>query len=228
MRAKRTSPKKEEKKFSFKAKAFGTYHPRAVLLGGFELEDKIIADFARFNKKQLQRARVGLPAPGSKRIGYDTEYLPDGGLLTIGVGTPNEAAAFEVSDKAGIQKAKRVIKHAQTLIGHSVTGDLDQLVKLGLAKETWLKGIEVRDSFLLARMVDENRGKGGYGLEALLLSEFNSTGWKQETEKLLKQTGNAADWSPEQRTSRCRLDAWATAVLAEYFEQRLQRPKKEG
>lgn len=161
-------------------------------------------------------------------VGYDTEYDPSSNLLTIGVANKRCAVAAEVNDKKGIAQAKAIIKHAKTLAGHSITGDLDQLVKLGLAKESWLRGDAIRDSFLLARMVDENRGKGGYGLEALLLSEFNFDSWKQETEKLLKKTGNASDWSVEQRTARCRLDAWATAVLAEQFERALNKERENG
>ncbi len=235
MREKRTSPKAGAKKLKCPApkkvilgKSFITYHPRSVLQGGFEFEDKIIQDFSRFRKAALKAPRRDLPTEqGIRSVGFDTEYTPDNTLLTIGVATPEAASAYEVSDKAGIKAAQKVIRNAKTLVGHSITGDLDQLVKLGLAKERWLRGCEIRDSFLLARMVDENRGKGGYGLEALLLSEFNSSGWKSETEALLKRTGNAADWSVSQRTDRCRLDAWATAVLAEHFEGKLNAEDRD-
>jgi hypothetical protein len=221
MPVKRISPKTEEKKSVFQDyRCYATYHPRSVLLGGFEFEDKIAADFSRFNLRSL--AYPERRFPHGKTIGFDTEYAPDSALLTIGVGAATGAEAVEVTDTKGIAQAKKVIKNAKTLVGHSITGDLDQLVKLGLAKDNWLRGENVLDSFLLARMADENRGRGGYGLEALLLSEFNSGAWKGDTEKLLKRTGNASDWSPEQRTERCRLDAWATVVLAEYFTRLLR------
>ena len=38
-------------------------------------------------------------------------------------------------------------------------------------KERWLRGIDVRDRLLLARMVDENRGRGGYDLETLVIDD---------------------------------------------------------
>ena len=157
-----------------------------------------------------------------KWIGVDSEYSPTGELLTLGVATKTAAKAAEADDESGLKKAMEIIKGAEGVCGHSIPGDLDYLVKLGIAKEKWLKGIDVRDSFLLARMADENRGKGAYGLEPLLLSEFNTTPWKTETAKLIKKTGNAADWTPEQRKERCRLDSWATVVLSQCFEGKVK------
>src|SRR5690349_637019 len=140
--AKLTSPKAEVKRFKFPCRIYATYHPRAVLQGGFEFEDKIVADLERFNRRELQAARDRSPQIGTRRIGYDTEYDPSGKLLTVGIGTADEAAAYEVSDSRGIVQAKKVIKGAKTLVGHSITGDLDQLVALGIAKESWLRGID--------------------------------------------------------------------------------------
>lgn len=205
------------------AKVFVTYHPQSVLLGGFELEEKIIADLARFKQARLRPPKEALP--NSEQLGWDVEYDKDGKLLTVGVADTRNAAAFETSEPGYKKKISPIIKKAKVLVGHSVAGDLDYLVRLGLARESWLRGVDVKDSLLLARMQNENGGKGAYGLEALLLSNFNFTPWKAETEKLIKATGNAADWSPEQRIARCRLDAWATAVLAEHFEGKLNESK---
>lgn len=217
--AKRISRKTEAKKLGFQGyKCYATFHPDTVLAGGFEYEEKIVEDFRRFGKRQLPQPRNQLPAGTGTLIGFDTEYDSSGRLLTIGVADRDCAAAFEGDIKKAISPT---IKKAKVLIGHSVSGDLDYLVRLGLARDSWLRGLDIRDSLLLARMHDENRGKGGYGLEALLLSEFNSSPWKAETEKLIKATGNAADWSPEQRIARCRLDAWATWLLADHFERKL-------
>ncbi len=223
MPVKQTLPKTEEKKSEWQDyRCYATFHPSSVLLGGFQFEEKIVEDFKRFSNKQLQPPREGLPKIGASVIGFDTEYDPGGTLLTVGAASLGCAAAAEVSDTKGFAQAKKVIRGAKRIVGHSVTGDLDYLVRLGIAKEAWLRGDGIRDSLLLARMVDENRGKGGYGLESLLLSEFNFGAWKRETEILLKKTGNAADWPVEARTARCRLDAWATLVLAAHFEKRLR------
>ena len=211
-----------ENKLEFRGyKCYVTFSPVSVLAGGYALEEKIVEDFIRFTKKQQKAPDRGLPAGDGKIIGFDTEYDSNQRLLTVGVADAIRATAFETTDKEGIKKAVEVIRGARVVVGHSIGGDLDHLVRLGCAKNSWLKGMDIRDSFLLARMVDENRGKGAYGLETLLLSEMNFTPWKDATAALLKKTGNAADWSVEQRTERCRLDAWATAVLAKHFEEKL-------
>jgi DNA polymerase I-like protein with 3'-5' exonuclease and polymerase domains len=104
------------------------------------------------------------------------------------------------------------LEHAAVLAGHNVPVDLDQLLKLGLAKDTWIRGENVRDSLLLARMADENRGKGAYKLQPLLMAHANAEPWKDETEEL---GFDAEKWPAELRAKRCAIDAWASAVLSE-------------
>ena len=214
---KRTLPKTVASALPFQC--YVTYHPSLVLKGEYHYEKRIEEDFRRLLQGTLKPPADQLP--DARAVGFDSEYDSEGRLLTLGVASPTEAMAIEVSgDKAPIGISK-VLKKAEVIVGHSVPGDLDYLVRLGLAKDTWLRGVDIYDSLLLARMYDENRGKGAYGLETLMLSEFNTDSWKAETEKLIKATGNAADWSPEQRIARCRLDAWATIMLAKHFGGKL-------
>lgn len=241
--AKRALPKTEEKRLAFQAslrkaikssknefdyKAYCSFHPSTVLQGGYQFEYRIIEDFKRFDARQLVHPRHRLPAKTNDGIGFDTEYDSSSRLLTVGVASCREAQAIETTEAGWQKKVAPIIKKAKVLCGHSVAGDMDYLVKLGLAKNTWLRGTDVHDSLLLARMYDENRGKGSYGLETLLLSEMNFEPWKAATEKLIKATGNAADWSVEQRVDRCRIDAWATAVLAEHFMEKLNGTGNNG
>ena len=203
-------------------KAYVTFDPWAILYGGYHLEQRIEEDFKRFSVKQLRAPKQALPDVASKVIGFDTEYSPDGTLLTIGLADRDNAIAIE-RDKPGFTRdVQRTIRQASSICGHSVEGDLDYLVKLNLAKEEWLRGERIYDSFLLARMYDENRGKGGYSLQAQFLSEFNFVPWKRDTEKLLKETGDASTWTRAQRTTRCRLDAWTTRLLAEHLYARVK------
>jgi hypothetical protein len=44
-------------------------------------------------------------------------------------------------------------------------------------RERWLRGIDVRDRLLLARMVDENRGRGGYDVETLEIDDDSPEDW---------------------------------------------------
>ena len=201
-------------------KCYVTYHPLSVVQGGFQFEERIVEDFKRLRSHPL-RAPSLLP-PRVSIIGFDSEYTPDDNLLTVGFADPTRSIALEVTEKDWLKKTRKVIQNARKLVGHSIAGDLDYLVRLGLAKNVWLSGKDIRDSFLLARMQNENRGKGAYGLEALFLSEMNFQPWKEETANLLKKTGNAADWPIELRKERCRLDAWATRILAEHFERKLK------
>lgn len=199
-------------------KTFITYDPHSVLAGGFEFEERIKEDLARFSQAVLDLPAVKLPA--SRFAGFDTEYDPAGKLLTMGLADLNHALAVETTGKwrPGVAKA---LMSVMKICGHSIGGDIDHLVANKLAKEAWVSGRNIRDSLLLARMVDENRGKGGYGLEALTLSYFNFSPWKAETEALLKKSGNASDWSVEQRTDRCRIDAWATVNLVKRLDPQL-------
>ena len=196
-------------------KAYVTFDPWAILYGGYHLEQRIEEDFRRFNVKQLRSPKQALPSEASLVVGFDTEYSPTGKLLTIGLADCDNAIAFETGVAGFTRHVSRTVRRARCIAGHSVEGDLDYLVKLHLAKEEWLRGERVFDSFLLARMADENRGKGGYSLQAQFLSEHNFIPWKRVTEKLLKETGDASTWTIKQRTARCRIDAWATRLLSE-------------
>lgn len=203
-------------------KVYATYDPASVLKGGYEFEKRIIEDLGRFTTRQLRSPVAGSPSGNSTVLGFDTEYSATGELLTVGFADANQSRAIETSGKWQAE-AKKILKSAQVICGHSVEGDLDYLVKNKLCLEKWLRGKDVYDSFLLARMVDENRGRGGYNLQSLLLSECNFSEWKSETEALLKKTNNAADWTPDQRTERCRLDAWATRILCERFAPQIDK-----
>ena len=203
-------------------KAYVTFDPWAILEGGYHLEQRVEDDFRRFSQKQLRAPKQAVPNAYVTVLGFDTEYSPDGTLLTVGLADRDSAIAIETTDRAWKDKIRPIIRRARSLCGHSVEGDLDYLVKNNLAKEEWLRGERVFDSFLLARMFDENRGKGGYALQAQFLSEYNFIPWKHDTEKLLKETGDASTWTVTQRVTRCRLDAWTTRMLAERLYTRVK------
>lgn len=190
-----------------------------MLGGNYHYEEKIKDDFRRFKEPTLLPPMDAMP--DAKVLGWDTEYDAEGKLLTVGLADDERAAAIETDEAFHKADITGPLKKAKVLVGHSIPGDLDYLVKLGMARDSWLRGDGILDSLLLARMYNENGGKGAYGLETLMLSYFNTDAWKAETEKLIKETGNAADWTPEQRKARCRLDAWATRMLAKFFVERL-------
>jgi DNA polymerase len=199
--------------------AWITYHPAAILHGAAYLEERIVEDLKREEWENLPYPRDHIPKLGAKTLGFDTEYDKNGSILTIGMSTSEDACALEFEGSSGItfETFGETLETAEYLIGHNITVDIDQLVKLGLAKPEWVSGEKLLDSLLLSRMVNENREKGGYGLEALTCSEFKVEPWKDETDALFEKTGDAADWPVELRTERCRLDAWASYQLAKLY-----------
>ena len=114
---------------------------------------------------------------GHKRIAFDTEYDPSGTLLTVAVSDGTSAAAAE-KDATDWTEIRRILEDSEYLVGHSVAGDLRYLADVGALRESWVTGEKCIDSLLLARMVDENRVKGGYELETLLQSIYKVQPWK--------------------------------------------------
>ena len=192
--------------------AISTYHPDSIVEGSVTHRDEIVHDL-----KSLKAVRLVYPHCKVPRkveiIGYDTEYDKDKNLLTQGIASEKEAIAVDVSEKRDTIVGA-IIKRATTLVGHNLPGDLDFLVKQKLSKNTWLKGNDIMDSLLLARLHDENKDRGGYGLENLLCSEFRVDPWKEPTATQFKKNPDARLWSPHDRTERCRLDAWGSLKLA--------------
>lgn len=196
-------------------KFYVTYAPSSLLQGGIQYKERILEDLRRSGTKEEYPVDA-LLEPGSTdlMIAVDTEYAPDGSLLTLGIADTDVATSAEIAteDFKAIVTAIDASPAGASLVGHSLAGDIDYLVRLGVARRTWVDGRLTLDSLLLARMVDENRGKGGYELETLLLSSHDVEPWKYKT-KAYDET-NALSWPPDLRQERCRLDAWASAVVA--------------
>lgn len=119
------------------------------------------------------------------------------------------------------------LDNATYLAGHSVAGDITELVSAGVkVRESWIKGEKVLDSLLLSRMRDEN--DLSYELENLVTSRFDVDPWKHETEpynwvkeknekgKVTKRRSvDARRWPPALRQRRCARDAWAARLLVQ-------------
>jgi DNA polymerase I-like protein with 3'-5' exonuclease and polymerase domains len=193
--------------------AYVTYATSTVLAGGIQYQERILEDLKRAGEKRLEYPVDARPS-NLPAIAVDTEYAPNGELLTVGVANDN----FAVSDEPGSPEYEDTLGcitnagKGALLVGHSLSGDVDHLVKLGLARPEWVNGTRTWDSLLLSRMHDENRGVGGYELESLLTSSHNVEPWKYKTKAYDK--ADATTWPVELRKERCRLDAWASSVVA--------------
>ena len=191
-----------------------TYHPDAILHGKMELRDTIVNDLKGMKRKSLEYPTKRVPRKVNI-LGFDTEFSPDKKLLTVGIASEKEAIA---SDWPGdVISLYSKVRRADLLVGHNLPGDLDYLVGARAAKNTWLRGDDIRDSLLLARLHDENKERGGYGLENLLCSEYRVKPWKEPTASQFKKSPDARLWTPHDRTERCRLDAWASLKLASLY-----------
>lgn len=134
-----------------------------------------------------------------------------------------------------LETVSQALNSAVWIAGHSVAGDLTELVEAGLpVKEEWVRGDKALDSLLLARMKDEN--DLSYELENLLLSKHDVEPWKHKTKaydfikvkndkgKTVKRKDvDARRWPVALRRERCAMDAWAARVLVEDFYDKTQR-----
>lgn len=203
--------------------AYATYAPKSVIQGGVQYEPRILEDLDRDQEDTTLYPDDQIPVI-SQELGFafDSEFTPTQELLTISVGGERSSAAAE-SDEPDIEFLKDHIREAPEdtfLVGHSVSGDVDQLVKLGLGREEWVDGSRTLDSLLVSRMSDENRGKGAYDLESLLLSSRQVEPWKAKTEEFSKT--DARLWPKDLRRERCRLDSWASFLVAHEYAAKVR------
>lgn len=202
-----------------KYEALATYHPASVLHGNIQHADRIREDLVREDLKHLDWPDDGID-PEGQHLGFDTEFLEPGPDLDPPIKKREVycvALADDVRARAYLpnaRKLKTLFKQARKLMPHNGPVDVDSIVQLGLCKETWAKGLDIRDSLWLARLADENRGKGGYKLENLLTSVYDVKGWKHKTEEY---GYDPRKWPPNLMHERCRLDAWASLHLSDYY-----------
>lgn len=179
-------------------------------------------DLARFGKATLKEPLNKVPTSRGGYLGFDTEYTPTA-VLCGAVSDGVSAVTVDVKDLGKLSK----LLSQNTIVGHNLPVDLDALLKaktpgLTVAMEQWLRGHKQRDTLLVAKLADENRGVGGYTLESLLLARHNAKDYKAPTEAL---GPDPTLWPIPLRNERCRLDAWATIKVAEAFEQEAEGPQ---
>lgn len=204
-----------------KPKVLCTYHPSAILHGAVSLRDLIIDDLQRPTWKTLPWPKVASPK-NRKVVGFDTEFH-DKKVTDWGFADEKFAFSVDGDDDRALRKPYNLPRAAEILVGHSVSQDVDFLIQRNLAKKEWVTGVGLRDSFLLAKMVDENRTfKGGYELENLVRSYYNVEPWKQKTKAYSKT--DSSEWPADLRRERVRLDAWGSLVLARRLEPLVRGP----
>lgn len=180
----------------------------------------IAEDWRRFTLEETKLPTKATPKD-TRYIGFDTEYTPSQ-VLCGAFADRNNSITLPASQF----KHAQVLLEDSILVGHSVSNDIDSLLKCNVstlrkACERWLQGLRQRDSLLVARLANENRGKDGYKLESLLLGRHNMPGWKKETEDL---GPDPSKWPPALRDERCRIDAWAALKVYDAFKDNTHGP----
>ena len=185
--------------------------------------DRCIEDFRRYSRPLLPIPKNDLPrrGEGMTYLGFDTEFTPSE-VLCGAISDGNAATTIEAKKL----RAVAGMLSESILVGHNIGVDLDALLKLRIpglqvALETWLQGRRQRDTLLMAKLADENRGKGGYMLESLLLAHYNAADYKAPTEAL---GPDPTLWAVPLRDERCRLDAWATLKVYEATKEHVRGP----
>lgn len=197
--------------------AYGTFGPETAP----DLWPRVIEDFQRASWPALA-APINEVPHGKKTVSVDSEFTVSGECTDLAISSSEAAFTASPRDPVSYQRVADCIQVAERLVGHSVMSDVDSLVRLGLAKPEWVDGSKTLDSLLLARMSDENRGKGGYGVETLLLSGHKADAWKYKTEEYSETDSSL--WPADLRAERCRLDAWASAVVTRDFYESARGP----
>lgn len=179
-------------------------------------------DIQRFFKDRLEYPKHALPKT-NRFLGFDTEYTP----ATVLCGAISDGRNAVTVEAKSLGRISHLLARS-IIVGHNLPVDLDALLKakvpgLAIAMEQWLQGRKQRDTLLLAKLVDENRGKGGYTLESLLLADYNCADYKAPTEIL---GPDPTLWPVPLRDERCRLDAWATLKVYEAQEDRARGPQE--
>jgi len=210
---------------------YGTYDVDAVIDGAFHNGPRIEEDLRRTLGGKAGLGRLLEPArklPTSSTVGVDTEFMPDGRVITVSVADTIQGDSADISERGRAKGILARIATSSVFVGHQVSVDVDSVLRLARQEgerlkniESWLQGKNILDTIALARMTDENRGKGGYKLEVLLRSHHRVSGWKDDNES--RDLSNPESWDKTYRVERCRLDAWASSVLAEEL-----RPLSKG
>lgn len=191
-----------------------TYDPQSVAKKP-ENERLILEDMKRLLWKKEPWPLNKFPT--GALLGLDTEYTSDA-VLDISIASKTHARCVRPTDKSALKRIFRIPE----IVGHSIGGDVTSLIKLGCKRQDWAQGLNVRDSFITARMADEMRGMGNYNVESMLLAKHNVESWKHKTEAYHEY--DPLQWPTDLRQERCNLDAWGGLHVYHDFKDESKGP----
>jgi len=192
--------------------AYATFHPaeqremKYPFIEPIQKGLRLKADIRKLNEPELQKPKegdYGEIIDGPPVVGLDTEF-DDEKVWSVGVA---DSTQYHVSDLEDGSLLDRDLP--QLVAAHYMQAEIDTFVRLGNCPETWLQGKDIYDTFILAKIQNENLQRQYYfGVEDVLTRLFRSPGWKHETE--VDDPAKPSSWGLEKRKKRCGYDAWAT------------------
>ncbi len=195
-------------------KVFMTYDPLSILKNP-ENGVLILEDLRRLTWKKESWPTNRFPT--GKVLGLDTEYT-EHDVLDVSLSGTTVARCVSPTDKGSLRRVFAIPK----IVGHSIGGDVTSLIKLGCKRNDWAQGLNLHDSFITSRMADENRGRGNYNVESMLLSKHNIESWKHKTEAY--HLYDPLQWPEDLRRERCNLDAWGGLHVYQDWEKEAKGP----
>ena len=201
--------------------AYCTYHPqeiRDMRRGSRSIQKnfQIVRDLKRL---RMEKLTVPDKEPYLNHIvnhngpwGFDTEFDQDG-VYTISCAGEGSFEVTDIEDDHGLQLD--IMKGKEALTAHYIQVDLDATVRLGCSRESWLRGEDIYDTFVLEHIREPNLPqKDHYGVEDVLTRLYRAPNWKAETEVLDK--AKPLTWGHERRIKRCGYDAWASLTILKH------------
>jgi len=209
--------------------AYCTFHPKDQqakkypFINEIQKGKRIVSDIVKLKTPALEKPRE---QSGVYRdvVGFDTEFDNDD-VYTLAIAKEDRYVTRD-SEKLGRQVLindkwdNRIMPGLMegkfsSICAHYIQVDLDALVRLGVSRENWLQGINIYDTFVLAKMENPNLlKKYFYGVEDVLTRLYRAPNWKHETEVL--DPAKPLSWGLEKRKKRCGYDAWASLKIFDH------------
>ncbi|MCI0553801.1 MAG: hypothetical protein L0287_22865, partial [Anaerolineae bacterium] len=180
--------------------------------------DRIYEDVRRLTLPRINWPKDHLTT--SKTIGFDAEFRHENNIMKVtDLSIADDTCAVRLGPE---HQVKNLFESCRVLHGHVIGGDLTALSLFNVKREDWYRGENVLDSYICARLADENRGKGNYRVDSLLLAERNTPAWKHKTDDI--SVDDPTKWPDDLRHERVRLDAWAATNNVRIWEPRAEGP----
>ncbi len=166
-----------------------------------------------------KRTRKGVPR--KKLIACDTEYTQDNELLVVAVSDDTFTLGIDLRTDS-LDMLRDVLCNAETVVFHNAPVDIAILTRYNLAQEKWAEGKGVGDTYVIAKLVNENLLS--YSLEQLVTTFIDNAPLYKEETKALIATPECI--SPKLLVKRCSLDASLTYQLYATLLEHTLPPQK--